>query len=36
MVEIVEARTAMNFSPKDLGLNAGFTELFSDSLGLDF
>ena len=31
MVEIVGARTAMHFSLKDLGLNTGFSGLFSDS-----
>ena len=36
MVEIVGAGTAVHFSPKDLGLNAVFTGLFSDSPGLDF
>ena len=31
MVEIVGAGTAVHFSPKDLGLNAGFSGLFSNS-----
>ena len=35
MVEIVGAGTAVHFSPKDLGLNAGFSCLFSNSLVLN-
>ena len=31
MVEIVGARTAVHFSPKDLGLNVGFSGMFSNS-----
>ena len=36
MVEIVWAGTAVHFSPKDLGLNVGFSSLFSNSLELNF
>ena len=35
MVEIVRAGTTVHFSPKDLGLNAGFSELFSNSSKLN-
>ena len=34
MVEVFGAKTAVHFSPKKLGLNAGFLGLFSDSPGL--
>ena len=36
MVDIVRAETAVHFSPKDLGLNAGFFGLFWAILGLIF
>ena len=36
MVEVLRAGKAVHFSPKNLGLNAGFLGLFSDSTGLDF
>ena len=36
MVEIVGAGTTLHFSPKDLGLNAGFSSLFSNSSELNF
>ena len=35
MAEVFGAGLAVHFSPKDLGLNAGFLGLFSDSPGLD-
>ena len=35
MVEIVGVGTAVHFSPKDLGLNAGFSGLFSNSSKLN-
>ena len=36
MVELFGARMVVHFSPKDLGLNAGFLGLFLNSPGLDF
>ena len=36
MVELFGAETVMHFSPKDLGMNAEFSGLFSNSPGLDF
>ena len=36
MVEIVGAGTAVHFSPKDLGLDARFSGLFSNSLKMNF
>ena len=36
MVEIVGAGMAVHFSPKDLGLNAGFFGLFSNNPKLNF
>ena len=36
MVELFGAGTVMHFSPKDLGMNAGFSGLFSNSPGLNF
>ena len=36
MVEVFGAGKAVHFSPKDLGLNAGFLGLFSNSPVLNF
>ena len=36
MVEVFGAGTIVHFNPKDLGLNAGFLGLFSDSPGAVF
>ena len=36
MVEIVGVGTALHFSPKDLGLNAEFSGLFSNNAELHF
>ena len=36
MVELFGARMVVHFSPKDLGLNVGFSSLFSNNPRLDF